>query len=214
VTAFSIDPALPADAKRLLVVGGTFDPPHRAHVRLALHAAEAANCDHVLFVPAWQSPHKDGEPTAASHRLAMLRLALADEPRASISTNEINRGGTSYTIDTLRALRAALPAAVELRLFMGSDQLRSLRRWREPVELMRLARPVVAMRPPDSLATLRADGVPDEYLNWIIDAPLDNVSSTEVRAAIAHGGDVSELVEPRVLEYIRQHHLYAPAAAP
>lgn len=208
MSPFPIEPALPPRTKRLLVVGGTFDPPHRAHVQLAMHAAEAAQCDHVLFVPASQSPHKTEQATTAVHRLAMLRLALAGESRASISTFEMDRGGTSYTIDTLRALAAAMPATMELRLFIGSDQLRALPRWREPAEIVRLARPVVALRPPDSLAALRADGVPDEYLKWIIDAPFVDVSSTDVRAAIANGGDVSAVIEPRVLDYIRKHGLY------
>ncbi len=208
MSPFPIEPALPPRTKRLLVVGGTFDPPHRAHVQLAMRAAEAARCDHVLFVPVSQSPHKSDQPATAAHRVAMLRIALANESRTSISTLEIDRGGTSYTVDTLRALRAALSATVELRLFMGSDQLRSLPRWRKPSEIIQLAQPVVALRPPDSLAALRADGVPDEYLKWIIDAPFVDVSSTDVRAAIANGGDVSAVIEPRVLEYIRKHGLY------
>lgn len=208
MSALSIEPPLPDGTSRLLVVGGTFDPPHRAHVRLAMDAAAAAQCDHVLFVPAHQSPHKEAQPGSAADRAAMLRLALEDEPHASISAFEIERSGVSYTIDTLEALRASLPATVELRLFMGSDQLRSLPRWREAPRVVELARPVVVLRPPDTRQSLGAAGVPRGQLDWIVDLPLDDVSSTQVRAAIARGDDASDLVEPRVLEYIRAHRLY------
>ena len=208
MSVFPIEPPLPPGTKRLLVVGGTFAPPHRAHLRLALDAARAAPCDHLLFVPARQSPHKDEPPTPAKHRAAMLRLALEDEPLASMSLFEIERTGKSYTIDTLIALRAALPADVELRLFMGSDQLRSLPRWREADHIVQMAMPVVVLRPPDTRESLRAAGVESKWLEWIVDVPVDEVSSTAVRAAIARGEDASALVEPRVLEYIRTHGLY------
>ncbi len=205
---FPIDPPLPAGTKRVLVAGGTFDPPHRGHLQLALAAAEAAECDHLLFVPAQRSPLKGEPETSAAHRLAMLRLALGGEPRASMSTFEIHRGGTSYTVDTLAALRAALPMTIELRLFMGSDQLRSLDRWREAARVVGLARPVVVLRPPDTRASLQAAGVGEEHLKWIVDVPPDGVSSTEVRRRLARGEEVSALVEPRVLEYIERFHLY------
>lgn len=206
--AIPIEPPLPDTTSRLLVVGGTFDPPHRAHVRLAMDAAEAAHCDHVLFVPAGQSPHKDEPPAPAEHRVAMLRMAIEDEPRASISLLEIERPGKSYTVDTLERLRASLPATVELGLFMGSDQLRSLPRWRESPRVIELARPVVALRPPDTRQSLRAAGFPEVQLNWIVDVPMDEVSSTAVRHAIAHGEKATGLIEPRVLAYIRDHRLY------
>lgn len=208
MSAFPIDPPLPSHVKRLLVVGGTFDPPHRAHVRLALAAAAAARCDHVLFVPARQSPLKDEPLSPAAHRLAMLRLALEGEPRASVSTFEIDQCRTSYTIDTLQALRAALPEYVELFLFMGSDQLRSLDRWRQAERVVELARPVVVLRPPDTRESLRAAGVEKRRLQWIHEVPVDEVSSTQVRERIARGQDASGLVEPRILAYLRAHHLY------
>lgn len=213
MSVFPIEPPLPSGTKRLLVVGGTFDPPHRAHVRLAMDAAKAAQCDHVLLVPAWQSPHKDESPTPAEHRAAMLRIAIEDEPHASMSLFEMERPGKSYTIDTLIALRAALPADVELRLFVGSDQMRSLPRWRQSQRIVDLARPVVALRPPDTRESLRAAGVEAKWLGWIVEVPTDEVSSTTVRAALAAGDEASSLVKPRVLEYLRAHGLYGSGRA-
>lgn len=210
---FPIDPPLPAGAKRVLVAGGTFDPPHRAHLHLALAAAKESGCDHVLFVPAGQSPLKDAPGTPAAHRLAMLRLALEGEKRASISTFEIDRGGPSYTVETLRALRAALPEAVELRLFMGSDQLRWFDQWREAAQVAELARPVVVLRPPDTLESLRAAGVGESRLAWVVSTPADEASSTQARERIARGEGASGLVAPRVLEYIRAHGLYGSGAS-
>lgn len=212
MSPFPIDPPLPQEVHRLLVVGGTFDPPHRWHVRGAKAAAGAAGCDHVLYVPARRSPLKDAPQTSAQHRLAMLRLALEGEPHMSISTFEIDRGGTSYTVDTLTALRHALPAHVEMRLFIGSDQLRSLDRWREATRVIDLARPVVVLRPPDTLESLRAAGVGESRLGWIVPTPTDPASSTQVRGRIARGEDVSGLVSPRVLEYIRAHRLYGSSS--
>lgn len=214
MSAFPIEPPLPAETAHLLVVGGTFDPPHRAHLRLAMEAADAASCDHVLFVPAQQSPLKQEPQTPRRHRLAMLRLALEDQPRASISTFELDRAGPSYTVDTLEALRAALPDAVELRLFMGSDQFRSLNRWRQPERIVQLAPPVVVLRAPDTRESLRASGIPAERLAWVVDVPLDYVSSTEVRGRLAGGEEVAGLLDPRVLEYIRAHQLYESDASP
>lgn len=213
MSAFPIDPPLPEGAQRLLVVGGTFDPPHCAHLRLAMAAAGAAGCDRVLFVPAGQSPLKSAPETSAAHRLAMLRLALEGEPRASISTFEIDRDGTSYTVQTLRALRAALPEAVELRLFMGSDQLRWFDQWREAAQVAELARPVVVLRPPDTLESLRAAGVGESRLGWVVSTPTDEASSTRAREQIAQGEDASGLVAPAVLEYIRAHGLYGSGAS-
>lgn len=208
MSAFPIEFSLPDRVRRVLVVGGSFDPPHRAHVRLAQDAARASGCDHLLFIPARQSPLKDTEPTAAAHRLAMLRLALADSSNASICTFELDRPGPSYTVDTLRALHAALPESVELRLFVGSDQLQNFDAWREPDELVSLAPPVVVLRPPDTKSSLRAAGVPATRIAWIVDVPVDTVSSTEVRGRLRRGDDVRDLLAPRVRDYIEQHRLY------
>lgn len=211
---FPIEPPLPLETRRLLVVGGTFDPPHRAHLRLALEAADAAQCDHVLFIPARQSPLKQAPQTPDGHRLAMLRLALEHQPRTSISTFEIERTGASYTVDTLEALRAALADEVQLRLFMGSDQLRTFDRWRQPERIVQLARPVVVLRPPDTRESLRASSAPAERLAWVVDVPLDYASSTEVRRRLASGEEVAGLIDPRVHEYIRSHRLYESDASP
>ncbi|MEN0111436.1 MAG: nicotinate (nicotinamide) nucleotide adenylyltransferase, partial [Planctomycetota bacterium] len=126
---------------RLGVFGGSFDPVHIGHVRLARACRDQASLDRVWFVPAATQPHKPGGPVASGEdRLAMLRLALADEPGLEASPIELDRGGVSYTVETLRAIAESQPAA-ELFFLMGADTLRDLPNWREPGEVLRLATP-------------------------------------------------------------------------
>ena len=134
-------------ARRLGVLGGTFDPPHEGHLFAARAAKSAFHLDHVLFVPAAQAPHKV-DPACASgkERVAMLALLLADEPDFSIFGGELDRPGPSYTIDTLRELRERLDPKVELFLILGADNLADFPRWRSAEEIIALAQPVVVAR--------------------------------------------------------------------
>ena len=194
---------------RLGVMGGTFNPPHRGHLEAARHARSALALDRVLFIPTNVPPHKPlphGSATAAQ-RCEMVRLMLEGEPWAALSTIEIERGGPSYTVDTLRALRAQT-AAESCFLIVGTDMLLTLQQWRAPAELCTLASFAVVAREEEDRPALRrqAERLRERFGADIrlIDCPALPVSSTEVR----NGDAARELVPPAVARYIESNRLY------
>lgn len=201
--------------RELLIFGGSFDPPHRAHAELPALVAKEIGADVVAYLPAGRAPHKlDKRQTAAEHRLAMLRLALMDRPGSVILTDEINRGPDrpSYTVDTLAALSRRLTPGAAMRLLIGADQLRIFESWREPARVVALAEPVVMVRPPDTRASLLAS-LPDDAARaaWeprLVEVPAMPISSTMIRDRIAAGEPIDQLVVPRVADYITKHKLY------
>ncbi|MCX5660431.1 MAG: nicotinate (nicotinamide) nucleotide adenylyltransferase [Planctomycetota bacterium] len=199
----------------IVVYGGSFDPPHNAHVALPALAREAIGADVVAYVPAGQAPHKRGRvATPAHHRLAMLRLALEGQPRCEILTDEIDRQGPSYTVDTLEALRQRLGPGPRLRLLIGADMMRYFPKWHRPGRVAELAEPLVMLRPPDTREALLADVPEGERAAWarrFVELPELEISSTELRAKAARGESVLEMVPPAVAEYISRHGLYRDA---
>ena len=205
--------------RRPLVYGGSFDPPQVAHVQLPRLAREAVGADAVLYIPAYRSPFKaDREPGAgADHRLAMLQLAVADDPASVVLDDELVRGesdgGVSYTVDTLELLRQRLHPKAAMRLLIGTDQLVALPRWHRGPRVVELASPVVMIRPPYTLASARA-WVREEAPPWLSDTPLlldlppMGVSATAVRAAIREGRPIRSMVPEAVEAYIRERGLY------
>jgi nicotinate-nucleotide adenylyltransferase len=197
----------------VLVFGGSFDPPTLAHVTLPPLAAESIGASRLIYVPVAVSPHKtDTPPTSAKHRLAMLRLALADTDGAEIDTRELDRGGVSRTIDTLESLRAEVDASVSLRLLIGTDQARSFDRWYRWEEILRLADPVVMARGDDEVREVLADieqtqGRPAaaEWMNRLLTLPRMDHSSTRARAATTC---LRDDVPEAVAAYIESHELY------
>lgn len=161
--------------------GGSFDPIHFGHLSLAVQLMEANNLDEVLFCPAFCSPFKLSSPPLASpeRRLAMLKLAL-ELPQFKISTLELDRGGCSYTIDTLRALREE---GVKFRLLLSDETAAHLDQWKEEEELIKLAPPLAGLRKME-------------------------ISSTEIRARLKKKLYCGHLVPAETLDYIREHHLY------
>lgn len=149
-----VPPRLPTSVGTLLVLGGSFDPPHAGHLGPVLSAIDRGGLRDawVLLVPAARSPHKPQGPIATDrHRVAMLRLVAREQPRVAIWLDEIRRaeeGGHSYTIDTLRRLRSVVPDRVRLRLIIGTDQAAAFHRWREPREIIDIAEPLVLRRRP------------------------------------------------------------------
>jgi nicotinate-nucleotide adenylyltransferase len=189
---------LMARVLRTGVFGGTFDPVHVGHLAIALSALESVPLDRVLFVPARRSPLKDRDPRAsAEDRVAMLRAAIADEPRFGLSLAELDREGPSYTVDTLESLRSD----GELFLILGSDALADLGRWRDPARIRELATLLVALRPgapkPDPALGART-----------FDAPRLDISARELRARAARGKSLRYLVPDAVCELIEQRGLY------
>ncbi|MEZ6191159.1 MAG: nicotinate (nicotinamide) nucleotide adenylyltransferase [Phycisphaerales bacterium] len=204
------------DAKHIILFGGSFDPPHVAHVALPMAAREAIGAEVVAYIPAAKAPHKlDKLQTDPKHRLAMLRLALGNEKHAVILTDEIDRaagGEPSYTVDTLTVLRERLGDDVKLRLLIGADQVRIFDQWRDPKRIIELAEPLVMVRPPDDRASLLAS-LPDDqareaWASRLVDVPAVDVSSTQIRERVARGEPITGMVDDAVERYIYQHGLY------
>ncbi len=186
---------------RLGVFGGTFDPPHLGHLALAEWACDALGLTRVLFVPAARPPHKPaGALSASRHRVAMVRLAVRGNPRFAVSTLELEREGPSYTVDTLRALRAAHPRA-RLYLIVGADTLADIPHWHEADRVRRLATLAVAGRP-GARAAGRGRGV------VALDNPPLDIASRAVRARARRGQSVRYMVPDAVARYIAAHRLY------
>jgi nicotinate-nucleotide adenylyltransferase len=211
--------------ERIGILGGTFSPPHVGHLALARHARSELGLGQVLLMPANLAPNKPalGDDPGPEHRLRMCRLAVAGEPGLEASALEIERGGTSYTVDTVQAIHDASPDA-ELTLILGADTARALPGWREPERLLGMvARLAVAERDEldlrqtsAKLAPLMASAAPGSasqpHLTALRMAPMA-VSSSAVRRRIAAGEPVAELVGERVAGYIAEQGLYGTAGA-
>ena len=194
-----------------------FNPPHVGHIELARAALEELGLERVLLAPSLIAPHKPviWDP-GGDRRAQMCRLASSGEPRIEVCTVELERPGPSYTIDTLRSIHDSHPDA-ELTLILGADMAATLDAWREPGEIVRLARVAVARREGVSreqvmgtLGSLGAGGRAD-FLNM---SPRD-ISSSQVRRALASGQPIEPLVGAEVADYIHDHELYGrtPAAS-
>ena len=194
------------------ILGGTFDPIHRAHIYLAREYCRGLGLDTLVLVPAFIPPHKANKRLAdAKQRLEMCELAIQGLPEFELCDYEIMSGGKSYTYKTLKYLRDLHPGA-ELFLLMGADMFFTVQDWRHPEEIYKLATICAAEREHgESLALeaqaeiLRNRGARCELLE-IKPMPL---SSTMVRAGLKAGEDVSGLLDPGVHDYIRKHRLYA-----
>jgi nicotinate-nucleotide adenylyltransferase len=196
------------------VLGGSFNPPHLGHLELARSALRALALDELLLVPLCLPPHKEPAPEdpGGAARLAMCE-ALAGEagPGVRASAIEIERGGRSYTVETLAQLKERNPEA-QLSLILGADMAATLPSWREPRRIIALAQIAVAPRREGDQELQRALAKLGTGAR-IADLPMRPlpISSTEVRARLARGEDVSALVGRAVAGYIAAHHLYAPA---
>lgn len=205
--------------KKIVVYGGSFDPPHLAHVVLPKLVMKKIGTEAVVYVPAGRQPLKLGRvQSSGEHRLAMLRLALRDFTQAYILTYELDRAAQTrvdsptYTVDTLAYLRKELGEHVEMRLLIGGDSLRELDRWRDWQRVVELAPPVVMVRPPDTpeslLSQLSKEFNKNEWERRIVELPAMDISATRVRQRAAAGLPLEGLVSSEVEEYIRSHQLY------
>lgn len=182
---------------------------------MAEAAAACAGLDRVLIVPAGVPPHRHPAVAAGADRLQMCRFAVDGRPRLEVSDLELRRPGPSYTVDTLRILARERPGD-ELYLVLGWDAARQIRSWREPDEVLRLARLVVVSRPgyaPPEPADLVAAGI-DPARAVLCTVATPDVVATEVRRLAARGESLAGLVEPAVEAYLRRRGLYAGAAPP
>ena len=198
----------PGAASRIGLFGGSFDPVHVAHLALARLARDALALDRLLWIPAGQPWQKDRPMTAARHREAMLRLAIDGEPRFELARLELDRSGPSYTIDTVRALQAELPGA-HWTLIIGEDQYRRFDTWRDWRAL--LASTTLAVAGRDLPSSGAESTLPDEIRRTphaVVALPAMPVSSTDIRARLAAGQPIDDVVPPEVARYIVRHGLY------
>jgi len=188
---------------RIGVFGGTFDPPHTGHVLVAGDACEALSLDTVLWVPAARQPLKDLPPLApAEERRQMVELAIRGDPRFSLDTVEMDRGGISFTVDTLETLAAAHPGA-KLVLLVGIDAWASFDRWRDPERILELAAVAVLAR--------AGEQTPPHfgYTPEVVTARRVDLSSTEIRDRIRRGLPITGFVSDAVGEHIGLNKLYS-----
>ena len=207
------------------IFGGTFDPIHHGHLRLAEEIADAFDLREVRFIPTGQPPHRAAPQASAPHRLEMVRRAIEGNPRFVLDDREIRAVRVSYTLDTLRELRSELGEQQPLCLLLGADAFLGLAGWHEWQNLFELAHIVVALRPGSNMQ----QGLP-EALQREVDMRLAKgealtgaagsvrlfdmtplaISASSVRHALAHQRSVRYLVPDGVLDYFQQQQLYKP----
>jgi nicotinate-nucleotide adenylyltransferase len=197
---------------RLGIFGGSFDPPHTAHIALAQHAVAQFGLDELRILPTGDAWHKSRPLTPSPHRLAMTRLAFADVAHTVVDTREIDRTGPSYTFDTLQELHHEQPDAA-LFLFIGADQAKAFQTWHRWQDIEAMATVVVAARPLGE-----EHGKSSQWHNAVspdiqrLDMPSLNVSATEIRAHYAQASHTSDAMSAwlpaAVQHYIEKHSLY------
>jgi nicotinate-nucleotide adenylyltransferase len=195
---------------RIGIFGGTFDPPHVGHLLAASDATDALALDRVVFIPAAEQPLKAGAIVASARdRLAMVGLAVLGDPRFSVDAIEIERGGVSFTVDTLRTLRDRWRDDRELALFLllGQDVVATLPKWREAGAVAELAEFVILTRAGRDAEEEAAAGPPIGGGRVVPTRRVD-VSSTEIRQRVAAGKSIHGFVPDAVLEYVAERRLY------
>jgi len=199
---------------RLGIFGGSFDPVHRGHLKLASCCQQQEALDQVWFTPTAIQPLKQQGPQASHEdREAMLKLALSDYPQWRLCQQETKRGGVSFTVDTLEAIASQWPDA-NLFFLLGADTLRQLPSWKSPEIVCQLASPLVVRRAgepgPDfsSLAPWIDPAQIREIERHQIEMPAMPISSSQIRRRVAQGGSLEGLVPPAVAQYITEHGLY------
>ncbi len=195
---------------RIGILGGTFNPPHVAHLVCAQEARDQLELDRIVLMPALVPPHKQvSDDPGAQARLSLCRLAAAGDPYMDVSAVELEREGPSYTVDTLRVLHDRKPGD-ELTFIVGGDIAESLPTWREPREVLRLARMAVTQRDETRAEQLAHSLAPlhDGTRVVFFDMPRLDVSSTDLRRRVAEGRPIRHLVPDAVADEIAAHDWY------
>jgi len=191
---------------RVGVMGGTFDPIHHGHLVAASEVAQSFELDEVIFVPTGESWQK-GPVSPSEHRYLMTVVATASNPQFTTSRVDIDRGGPTYTIDTLRDIHAERPDA-ELFFITGADAIAQILSWHNVSELWELAHFVAVSRPGHELSV---SGLPTADVS-LLEVPALAISSTDCRSRVSRGYPVWYLVPDGVVQYISKHHLYRSVA--
>lgn len=207
------------------IFGGTFNPIHFGHLRMAQELASALKMDEVKFIPSANPPHKGNVMVSAEHRSAMVKLAIANNPLFSVDELELNRTGTSYTIDTLISLRESLGQDTSLCLMMGSDAFVKLNTWHRWQELLDYAHIVLVQRPsaqPQEALPAEVEALlRDHYTDQHVDLANENsgfimmqaitgqdISATGIREILRGGESARYLIPFEIAQYIEQNTLY------
>jgi len=209
-----VAPPRPVVPGTIGLLGGSFDPVHLGHLAVAEEAREALGLERILFVPAGQPPHKPGRPIRApEHRIAMVELAIVDNPAFELSRLEVERTGPSYTVDTVAALldvagEAERPAVT---VIISAELFGEFMTWHEPERLLRLAQ--LAVVPREGYPALGRSFVAEHFPGLeervtFLDGPHLGISATDIRARAAAGRSIRYLVPPAVAAYIGDHALY------
>jgi nicotinate-nucleotide adenylyltransferase len=206
---------------RIGILGGSFDPPHLGHLHVARCARDELALDVVRLIPAAIPPHKRSRELAdGHHRLAMLALAARGQPWLAVDASELERGGTSYTFDTLATLKAACRSGDALFFLIGSDSLVDLPDWHRAHDLVDLATFVTVPRDAASAQLGRAQvrarfpaASAQRILAHVLDAEMLPISSSQIRARVRAGQPIVELVPAAVADYIERTRLYRDGAA-
>jgi nicotinate-nucleotide adenylyltransferase len=194
-------------ARRVGLFGGSFDPVHNAHVVLAKTALDQLALDELRWIPVGKPWQKARRLAPAADREAMVRLAIAGEPRFVLDRIELRRRGPTFTLDTVRELVAAEPGR-QWFLILGQDQYASLHTWRDWPALLSLVCLAVANRPGAAIAVNPQIAQAEHR---VVRLPMMNVSSTEIRRRVAAGEPIADLVPEAVARYIEAHRLYSAA---
>ena len=208
------------------ILGGTFNPVHYGHLRMAQELAESLNLDTVRFIPAANPPHKDAPVISAEQRAAMVQLAIANNSRFVFDDRELHRAGASYTLDTLHSLRDELGKDISITLFMGSDAFTKFDTWHRWQEIIELCHIALVQRPQlrghehklsPSLETFlhhhyseNSDDLRHASCGFVTMRQITalDISSTAIRHALQHGNSVRYLMPDSVIDFIQTHQLY------
>ncbi len=204
--------------RKTILFGGTFDPIHLGHTTVAACAAERIGADNVVFVPAKRSPLKQTPHATDSDRLKMIALAIQANKNFQLSDYELKKDEPGFTIDTVKHFQAELGNEVAICWLVGADSIGELSKWYKIIELIDLCDLFVMYRAGCEKPYFRpfselwgADRVQKLQKN-VIETPLIDISSTEIREKIASGADVTDMLESRIVQYITNHNLYKPKA--
>ena len=201
---------------RIGLFGGTFDPPHHGHLLAASDAFEALQLDRLVWIPASQQPLKVGSRSAtAADRLAMVRLAVGDDPRFEVDAIEIERAGLSFTVDTVEAFSGRYPGD-ELVVLLGADVMSTFAKWREPRRIASMARLAILHRAVSGgavekaavVGAIRAITGDDLPAPVVLDTRRVDLSSTEIRERARQGRSLHGYVPDAVARFVREHALY------
>ena len=198
---------------RLAIMGGTFDPVHYGHLVTAETVRTKYNFDKILFIPSGNPPHKSRKDISlCEHRYNMLQMATITNPYFEVSRIEMDRKGSSYTIDTIKELRAALGNRVDIYFITGADALLEILTWKNPSELLHECKLIAVTRPgyEKDVLTGKVEELKNEFNSDIIsiDVPAYEISSTDIRSKVSLGLSIKYLVPEYIEQYILKNNLY------